>query len=261
MHAASRAQNGPTQQIAQMQTTNEGVSESIPSADDSEMSNRVTQLPMPAPESRESDAAKTLMAPAEPQTTNTPPNTNKVVINLRIKFLSLSEEGVQALRPAWASPSSGCGTLTADQLQFVNKALKRTGNFSMTDSRIIAFSGQQAMISAKSPVLAGDTNTSVDTIFAVTPYFSPESSTFKLSLMAAVRLPDDTSPTSDQQSIVKTNEVTLSPGQTAVLQEGFPSELFFSANGQEGNQLLVFVTPEIGAPGPDNPASTQPTGR
>jgi len=262
LHATPRVQNtSPKQQVAQAQAANEGVPDS-PSADSTtNAGNHVTQPLIPGLAVSPADAAKTSMASAS-QTTNAPPNTNKVVIHLKIKTVSLSRDGLQALRPAW--PGGDSGILTADQLKFVNRALKSAGNFSMTDSQITAFSGQKAMLSAESPVLVDGTNASIATIFGVTPYFLPEASVFKLSLLVALRAPNDDSPTLTDQSLVKTNEVSVSPGQTAGLQKEIPSGLFSPGNPQEEKELLVFVTPEIGElseapqPAPNQPGIDDP---
>ncbi len=247
VHARPRIQNSQTQTIAQAQPVSEGASNPLLLAGDSGVisSNSVIQLPKPGPAAFHAGAAMPSPTSAQLQT-NALPDTNKVIIDLKVRIVSLSEESVQTLRPAW--PGGDSGVLTDDQLKFIDKALQKR-SYSDTQSKITAFSGQQAIMGGPHPFQTGDTNASLETIFGVTPYFSPESSVFRLNLFVAVYSPGDGSSMPEEQMIGKTNELTLSPGQVAVLQREIPAGLLLSDSATEGaKELLVFVTPEIGEP-------------
>lgn len=177
-----------------------------------------------------------------PPATDPSPVTNKIVIKLKIKFVSLPEEDLQALRPAWPSPSSGCGTLTADQFKFVNKAIHGTGDFSETESQITAFNGQAASM-VFAPVVINGTNTSIQKWLGITPSFSPESMVFQINFIVQWLGLDGNLLAVEEQAIKKTNAFTLSAGQTAVLQKPIPLP---EGAGILPQELLVFVTPELG---------------
>jgi hypothetical protein len=197
-------------------------------------------------------AAQKIATTSQEQLAKNSASTNRTVINLKIKVVSLSEEGLQALRPAWPSPNSGSGKLSSDQFDFVNKALKNAGFVSASSSQITAFSGQNAVVFLKTQNSADDTNTTQSTMFGVTPSYSPDTAAFQLDILVKLFAADAGAFTIDSMALEKTNSttITLSANQTAVLQKEIvpESSASGSSNPRDTKTLLVFVTPEIADP-------------
>ena len=247
MHARPRMQSELAQQLAQTNLTIDNPSNAIAAADDPQslLSNRPVQLTtatVPANVDSNSAATAPFMALHGAWDTNT-------VINVEIRSFCMPEENLQALRPAWPSPASGCGVLTSGQFEFVRKALRSTGNFSMSQARITAFSGQNCGMVLKT-LSGNDTNVSSQTVFHLTPYFSQESSTFRLDLEVDVSRAVQGQGT---QWITTTNQAAFLPGQTAVLQKDIPAGFLPSTNSTDNSKvLLVFVTPTATAANHDS---------
>ena len=249
-------------QITQLRTDSADLSNRLSTADNSELlaSNRLIELMRLRAQVDQQRAGTPSTAAETSEPTNALPETNKVVVNLKIRFASLPNESMSALRPAWASPSSGSGVLTSEQFKFVREAMRKTGNFSVSDSQITMFSGHEAAIASLAPVLIDGTNASVGVTLKVAPYASPDASTIRLDLAAKLsQLTGDPSKP-DVQTVEKTNQITLLLGQTAVLQKEIPVDGWFPdlKNQPDGpKNLLVFVTPEMGDP--TQPLQTPPT--
>jgi hypothetical protein len=106
--------------------------------------------------------------------------------------------------------------------------------------------GKQTQMRATQSVSVGGEPVEVGSYLDVIPNFLTNSSTFNLTLIATlVQLTGDPSKTG-AQVIGATNQVTLSPGQTVVLENEIPSGGWLpdSTNMPAGQRsLLVFVTP------------------
>ncbi len=132
--------------------------------------------------------------------------------------------------------------MTAEQLSFINTAISKGGSYATTESQIVTINGRQAVIGARSPLPSEGPDASSDAIFAVLPYYSTSDSSYRMNLVTKLgRIPEDSS--------TKTNDVTLSAGQSAVLQRVLPKSEFNTKSDDTPPagpvELLIFVTPEV----------------
>jgi RNA polymerase sigma factor (sigma-70 family) len=186
--------------------------------------------------------------------TNNLPSEEKTYINLVAKFVSFPTEDLQALGVSWMSDAHGgkTGLLTEQQFKTINEAMQGASDVNLISKpRILTLNGMEARFSVTRAFPVGGTNANVGSILDVTPYFSTNSSTFVLNLNAELNqlIGDPSQP--DVQTIQATNQATLSPGQTVVLEREIPSDGWLpdSTNTTTGpRSLLVFVTPEILSP-------------
>jgi RNA polymerase sigma factor (sigma-70 family) len=189
-------------------------------------------------------------APTKSETNNLA-HAETTSIHVRIKFISLPSEDLQAFGVSWMSDAGGgkTGFLTEQQFKTINEAMQGASDVNVISvPQIITFDRGQARVSATKAFPVGGTNASVGTSLDVTPYFSTNSSTFVLDLNAQfTQLTGDLS-RPDLQTVQATNQVTLSPGQTVVLEKEIPPNGWmpdFTNITVGPRSLLVFVTPQV----------------
>ncbi len=201
-----------------------------------------TESTNPSSEIRQSNSASNSIASMEQAATNSITDSNKLAIVLKLKIVALSQDWLQGLRPAWSSPESGCGAVTAEQLSFINTALNKGGSYTTTESQIVTFNGRQTTIGARSPLPNDYPDSSTETMFAVLPFYSQTDSSYRMNFVTRLgRTPEDSS--------TKTNDITLLAGQSAVLQRIIPKSEFNTNSNDTPPpgpvDLLIFVTPEV----------------
>jgi cell division protein FtsL len=258
-----------TQQLAQLQNDNQSLSNSLAAAGDSkslsdEQLNELLKLRGEVALLRQQ---KNVLPKAVQSETNSLPDAKIIQIHLRTQFVSLPSEALQALGVAWMPDAQGIktGFLAGQQFKVINEAFQGASDVNvMSTPQVVTINGEQAEISATRayPVFpVGDTNenasvnyTNIGVYLNVRPYFSTNSSTFNLNLNAKLtQLYGDPSQP-DVQTIQITNQVTLSPGQTVVMETEMPSGgwLLDSTNVPDSKNLpagprslLMFVTPTV----------------
>jgi RNA polymerase sigma factor (sigma-70 family) len=253
-----------TQQLAQLQTENESLSNQLATAGNSksltdEQFNELLKLRGEVALLRQQK--NVLPETPKPETNNLPVKKVTIQIHLRARFASLPAEDLQILGIGWTTDAQGgrTGLLTEQQLKNINEALQGASDASVISApQVVTINGEHATMSVTHAVPVLDLNEdgtlhstnvtylNTGTILDVTPHFSTNSSTFDLSLGA--RLNQLTGDPSQPRlhSIQITNQVTLSPGQTVVLENKIPSGGWLpdSTNMPAGQRsLLVFVTP------------------
>jgi RNA polymerase sigma factor (sigma-70 family) len=184
---------------------------------------------------------------AMPSKTNNLPRAETITILLRTQFVSLPSEDLQTLGGDWMSGATLL--LTQQQFKVINEALQGANDVNLISApRAITINGQQAQMSVTRSVQVDGTNANVGTSLEVTPYFSTNSATFNLNLGATwTQLTGDPSQPGFQ-TMQATNQVTLSPGQTVVLEKEIPPGGWLpgATNVSLGSRsLLVFVTPSV----------------
>ncbi|HEY5298491.1 MAG TPA: sigma-70 family RNA polymerase sigma factor [Verrucomicrobiae bacterium] len=241
------------QQIVQLQTDNESLSNRLAAAGDSKslsdeqfnellrLRGEVTRL------RREKNISTEMMRPE----TNNLPVAEKITIHLRTKFVSIPTEDLQALGISWISDSQGgrAGLLTEQQFKIINEALQGASDANLISApQVITVNGRQAEISATRSVPVSGTNVNTGTSLDVTPYFSTNSSTFDLNLNARLIQLAGNPSQPDVQVIEATNHVSLQPGQTVILEKEIPPGGWLDdpTNATtESKSLLFFVTPQV----------------
>ena len=197
---------------------------------------------------------------AQPET-NSLPDARKIQILLKSQLVSLSTEDLQVLGVGWKSDAQGgkTGLLTEQQFKVISEALQGASDVNFISApRVVTINGETATISVTRafPLLpVGNANANVSVNYTnigvnldVKPYFSTNSSTFNLNLGAKLtQLAGDPSQP-DVQTIQLTNQVTLSPGQTVVMETEMADGGWMpdSTNVFTGpRSLLFFVTPTV----------------
>jgi type II secretory pathway component GspD/PulD (secretin) len=261
-----RAENDSLrQQITQLQTDNEGLSNRLVTAANSnslsdEQFNELLRLRGEVTRLRQQQKNLPVIAQLK---TNNSPSAETIQIHLRTSFVSLPTEDLQILGIEWTTDAQGgrTGFLTEQQLKVINEALQGASDASVISApQVITINGEHATMSAtrKAAVLDlnGDgtlhstnvTYVNTGTMLDVTPHFSTNSSTFDLKLIVQlVQLTGDSSQPS-VQTIQATNQVTLSPGKTVVLEKEIPPGGWLDSPTNattESRSLLMFVTPQV----------------
>jgi type II secretory pathway component GspD/PulD (secretin)/cell division protein FtsL len=241
------------QQMDQLQTDNENLSSRLTAAGDSkslsgEQLNELLKLRGEVTRLRYQQQVLPETAQLE---TNNLPHAKKTSIRVGTRFILLPPEDLQALGVEWMSGAQDgrAGLLTEQQFKIINEALQGASDVKVISAPIvISLNGEKAQISVSKSVLAGGTNANVGISLSVLPYFSTNSSTFDLTLSAELKqLAGDLSQP-DVQTIQITNQMSLLPGQTAILEKEIPGGGWLSdaTNIPAGPRvLLMFVTPTI----------------
>jgi len=257
------------QQLAQLQTDNESISNRLVTIGDSKSlsDEQFIELLKLRGEVALLRQQKNVLPKAVQSETNSLPDAKIIQIHLRTQFVSLPSEALQALGVAWMSDAQDIkmGFLAGQQFKVINEAFQGASDVNvMSTPQVVTINGEQAEISATRayPVFpVGGTNenatvsyTNIGVYLNVRPYFSTNSSTFNLNLNAKLtQLYGDPSQP-DVQTIQMTNQVTLSPGQTVVMETEIPSGgwLLDSTNVPDSKNLpagprslLMFVTPTV----------------
>lgn len=188
-----------------------------------------------------------------PQITTSAAPTNEmrerpdVVVHVMAKMTVVPAAQMQNLSFGWAPAGDGASVLSAEQFASISNALTDKGDLRLLiDDQVITGNGHAAESASRKPVSIDGTNATIGVLFGVTPSFN--SSAFALNLLTQLSLLDGDAPQSGTQSLQASNQVTLFPGQTTVIEKDIlPGSWLADAlslpNGQ--NKLLVFVTPDM----------------
>ncbi len=240
-----------TQQLAQLQTDNESFSNRLAATGDSkklpdDQFNELLKLRGEVTRLRQQQKVLPVVAQLK---TNNPSSAQIIQIHLKARFISFPTDGLQALGVSWASGAQGgkTGLLTEQQFKIINEALQGASDVeTLAEPEAVMSNGRQTQMRATQFVSVSGQPVEVGSIIDVIPHFLTNSSTFNLTLIATlVQLTGDPSKPG-AQVIGATNQVTLSPGQTVVLENEIPSGGWLpdSTNILAGpRSLLVFVTP------------------
>jgi hypothetical protein len=239
------------QQITQLQTENESLSNQLAMAGNSkslsdEQFNELLKLRGEVTRLRQQQS---ILPKSVQLKTNSLPDSKIIQIHLKARFVSFPTDGLQALGVSWASGAQGgkTGLLTEQQFKTINEALQGAGDVeTLAEPEAVMSNGRQTQMRATQSVSVGGNPVEVGSMIDVVPHFSTNSSTFNLTLIATlVQLTGDPSKPG-AQTIQAVNQVNLSPGQTVVLENEIPSGGWLpdSTNMPAGQRsLLVFVTP------------------
>ena len=239
------------QQITQLQTENESLSNQLAMAGNSkslsdEQFNELLKLRGEVTRLRQQQS---ILPKSVQLKTNSLPDSKIIQIHLKARFVSFPTDGLQALGVSWASGAQGgkTGLLTEQQFKTINEALQGAGDVeTLAEPEAVMSNGRQTQMRATQSVSVGGNPVEVGSMIDVVPHFLTNSSTFNLTLIATlVQLTGDPSKPG-AQTIQAVNQVNLSPGQTVVLENEIPSGGWLpdSTNMPAGQRsLLVFVTP------------------
>ena len=239
------------QQIAQLQTDNESLSNRLAVAANSkslsdEQFNELLKLRGEVTRLRQQQKVLPVVAQLK---TNNSSSAQIIQIHLKARFISFPTDGLQALGVSWASGAQGgkTGLLTEQQFKIINQALQGASDVeTLAEPEAVMSNGRQTQMRATQSVSVGGNPVEVGSMIDVVPHFSTNSSTFNLTLIATlVQLTGDPSKPG-AQTIQAVNQVNLSPGQTVVLENEIPSGGWLpDSTNMPARQrsLLVFVTP------------------
>jgi len=242
-----------TQQLSQLEADNEGFSNRLLAAASSKSlsDDQLNELLRLRGEITRLRQQQNVFPKAAQSNTNSLPRAETIQIHLKTRFVSLPTEAVQVLGARWMSGAQGgrIGLLTEQQLKMINEALQGSSDAKVISTpQVVTINGEGATISATRAVLVNGTNVNTGTSLEVTPYFSTNSSTFDLKLNGLlVQLTGDPLEPG-VQTIQATNQVTLFPGQTVVMQAEMPSGGWLDSPTNatsEPRSLLMFVTPQV----------------
>jgi RNA polymerase sigma factor (sigma-70 family) len=178
-------------------------------------------------------------------------NPEPIEIHLKVRFVSLPAEDLQGLGVDWLQDARGIktGLLTEQQFKVIHEALQGASDAELiSQPEVTASNGQQTRMSTTQSVPLNGTNMNIGASLVATSYFSTNSSTFNLNLIAQLTQLTGDSSQPGMQTIQATNQVILYPGQTVVLEAEIPpgGRLPDSTNIPAGpRSLLVFVTPQV----------------
>jgi RNA polymerase sigma factor (sigma-70 family) len=239
------------QQITQLQTENESLSNQLATAGNSkslsdEQFTELLRLRGEVTLLRQQQKVLPVIAQLK---TNNSSSAQIIQIHLKARFVSLPTDDLQSLGVKWISDVQGVrtGLLTEPQFKIIREALQGASDAErMSEPEVTTSNGRQAEVSATRSVPVGGTNTNVGASLDETTYFLTNSSTFDLNLNAKLSQLTGDSSQPGLQTIQVTNHVTLSPSQTVVLTTQIPNGGWLpdSTNIPAGpRSLLVFVTP------------------
>jgi RNA polymerase sigma factor (sigma-70 family) len=247
-----RAENASlTQQLAQLQTGHENLSNRLATAGNSKSlsDEQFTELLRLRGEVTLLRQQQKVLPVAAQLKTNNSSSAQIIQINLNARFVSLPTDDLQSLGVEWISDVQGVrtGLLTEPQFKIIREALQGASDVeSIGEPEVITSNGRHAEVSATRSVPVGGTNANVGASLDETTYFLTNSSTFDLNLNAKLSQLTGDSSQPGLQTIQVTNHVTLSPSQTVVLTTQIPNGGWLpdSTNIPAGpRSLLVFVTP------------------
>jgi RNA polymerase sigma factor (sigma-70 family) len=178
-------------------------------------------------------------------------NSDPIDIHTKARFISIPSEDLGAMGIAWMSDAQGnkTGLLSEQQFKVIREAMQGASDVeTLAEPESVTSNGRQTQMRASQSVPINGTNIEVGTSLDVVSYFSTNSSTFNLNLIAQLTQLTGNPSQPDVQTIQATNQVTLIPGQTIVLEKELPSGgwLPASTNVPAGpRSLLIFVTPQV----------------
>ncbi len=173
----------------------------------------------------------------------------KAQIHLKVQFISAPESVLQTSATGWASAGNAADFLSEEQWQGFNELMKQNEKIRIVaESSVVNLSGREAHASFGRPVTFDGTNVNIGAILDVTPYYSTNSSNFKLDLCA--RLNQLTGDPSQPilETIQATNQVNLLPSQTVVMLTKITSAGIAGDASDLPNRpgvLLTFITPTL----------------
>jgi hypothetical protein len=241
------------QQLTQLQTDNENLSNRLALAGNSkslsdEQFNELLKLRGEVTLLRQQQKVLPVVAQLK---TNNLPSAETIQIHLKARFVSFPTGSLQALGVSWMSDTQKgkTGLLTEQQFKVIYEALGGASDVeSLGEPEAEVSNGRQLQMRTTQHVSVSGQPVEVGEFVDVVPHFLTNSSTFDLSLGATlVQLTGDPSKPG-AQVIEATNQVTLSPGQTVILENEIPRGGWLpdSTNISVGSRsLLVFVTPTV----------------
>jgi RNA polymerase sigma factor (sigma-70 family) len=199
--------------------------------------NEVTRLRQQQTVSQDSNQTETNSALLDP-----------IEIHTKARFISVPTDAVQFLGQT-SIGENGTGLLTEQNFKAVLEALQGASDVeTIAEPEVVTSNGRQSQISAAQPVLVHGAQAYVGAMLDETSYFSTNSSTFNLNIIARFNQLTGDHLQPDLQAIQITNQVTLSSGQTVVLQKEIPPGGWMpdETNIPAGpRSLLIFVTPQV----------------
>ncbi len=238
------------QQITQLQTENESLSNQLATAGNSkslsdEQFNELLKLRGEVTRLRQQQS---ILPKSVQLKTNSLPDAEIIQIHLKARFISLPTDDLQSLGVKWISDVQGVrtGLLTEPQFKIIREALQGASDVeNIGEPEVVAGNGRPAEISVTRSVPVGGTNANVGSRLDETTYFLTNSSTFDLNLNAKLSQLTGDSSQPGLQTIQVTNHVTLSPSQTVVLTTQIPNGGWLPDSTNfptEPRSFLVFVT-------------------
>lgn len=181
--------------------------------------------------------------------TNTDPE--PIQIHIKARFISIPDEDVQALGIEWQSGASAgggkTGILAEPQFKTLMEALQGASDVEiLAEPEVVSLEGRQTQMRATQQFSLNGTNVEIGPVLGSQCYFSTNSSTFNLNLVASLILLAGDSSQPSFQVLEISNQMSLSPTQTAVLETDIPAGTWlsdFTNAPPEARSLLVFVTP------------------
>jgi RNA polymerase sigma factor (sigma-70 family) len=240
-------------QVTQLKTDNADLSNRVFAAGNSQplADNQMAELlRLRAEVTRLRTAKNPAVTTDSPATNNmNMPETKKMQITLKARFVSVPVGGAQTLAAGWAPAGNAAGLLSENQMDSVKKALRDgTEMHLISEAQVTTLSGRGASVSEIKTVPVNGTNAPIGAILDVMPYYSSDSSIFTLDLAARLNqlIGDPAQP--GMRTLQTSDQVTLFPGQTAVLEREIPSGGWLpdpAGASMEPGKLLVFVTPTL----------------
>jgi RNA polymerase sigma factor (sigma-70 family) len=178
-------------------------------------------------------------------------NPEPIQIHAKARFITIPSEALYALGIAWMSDAQGnrTGLLTEQQFEVILKVFQSASDVeSIAEPEFVTSNGRQVQMRASQPVAINGTNFEIGPTLDVVPNFSTNSSIFDLKLIGLLTQLTGDPAQPGVQAVVATNQVTLAPGQTVVLEKDLPSGGWLpgSTNIPPGpRSLLIFVTPHV----------------
>jgi len=249
-----RAENESLQQqIAQLQTDNESLSNRLAAAGDAKSlsdQQMIELLKLRAEVTRLRQQQNILPKTAQSKT-NSLPDAEIISLHLKTRFVSFPTDDLQALGVSWTSDTKDgkTGLLTEQQYKVINEALQGASDVeNLAEPEAEVPNGRPVQMRATQSVSVDGNSVEVGPVFDVIPYFSTNSSTFNLNFAATLNQLTGDPSKPDIQTIQVTNQITLSSGQTVILEKEIPKGGWLPDSTNipaESRSLLVFITPTV----------------
>jgi RNA polymerase sigma factor (sigma-70 family) len=191
-------------------------------------------------------------SPMMPQAETNSTDPERIQMHIKARFISVPAEDVQDLGVEWQSGaqtgSGKTGFLAQSQFKTIMQALEKASDVEiLAEPEVTTLEGRQTQIRATQLFsLNGTNNVEIGSVLDSQCYFSTNSSTFNLNLVASLILLAGDSSQPSFQVLEISNQMSLPPTQTAVLETDIPAGTWlpdFTNASPEARSLLVFVTP------------------
>jgi hypothetical protein len=164
---------------------------------------------------------------------------------------------LQTSATEWAPADNAASVLSEQQWQGFKKLMEQDDKIhTVARPSVLTLNGRTALTSF--PATVNGTNVDIGSRLEVTPYYSPDSSTFTLNLSAHLNQLTG-NPSQPMETIQATNQVNLFRSQTVAMLTKITSAGIPGDNSDLPNRpglLFIFVTPtlinEVGNRIPDN---------